>query len=137
MLYLETGCKPIRFVIMMRQMTFLHYILKENKNYLIRRFFITQASNRGKNDWVLTIRKNLEYLEIHLDFDQIEMSSKQEFKTLVEKSLDEKCFEYLTMEKNKKNKVKHIQYEKFEIQKYLLPSKISIHQAKQMFLLKK
>jgi hypothetical protein len=87
MLYLETGCRPIRFVIMMRQLMFLHYILSEDEQSLIKRFFDVQARNPGKNDWVLTMRKNLESLEIHLYFDQIKMATKQQFKTLVEKSI--------------------------------------------------
>ena len=73
MLYLETGCKPIRFMIMMRQIMFLHYILKEEKESLIRRFFESQARNPGRNDWVSTVRSNLDYLEIWLDFEQIEI----------------------------------------------------------------
>ena len=50
--------------------------------------------------------------------------------------IDEKCFEYLICEKNKKNKVKHIKYEKHEIQKFLLPVKISNMQAKEIFVLR-
>ena len=68
--------------------------------------------------------------------DQIKMTTENQFKTLVENAIEEKCFEYLVNEKNKKQKVKHIQYEKLEIQNYLLPGKISILQAKQKFLLR-
>ena len=136
MLYLETGCKPIRFLIMMRQMMFLHYILKEETDSLIRRFLDTQARNPGRNDWVTTIKDNLAYLEIWLDFEQIEMCSEYQFRNLVQKSIEEKCFEYLVNEKNKKNKVKHIQYQRLEIQKYLSPGRISNHQAKKIFLLR-
>ena len=39
-------------------------------------------------------------------------------------------------EKNKKQKVKHIPFEKLEIQNYLLPGKISLHQARQIFMLR-
>ena len=110
MLYLETGCKPIRFLIMKRQLMFLHYILKEKKDSLISRFFEAQAKNPGKNDWVTTVREHLEYLEIHLDFDQIEMATDFQFRNLVEKAVEKKCLEYLTEEKIRKNKVKHIQH---------------------------
>ena len=103
---------------------------------MIRRFFDAQLSNPGKNDWVLTIEKNLEDLEIVLDLDQIEMTTENQFKTMVEKAIDEKCIEYLVKEKNKKEKVKHIQFKKLEAQNYLLPTKMSIHQAKQIFLLR-
>ena len=136
MLYLETGSKPIRFIIMMRQMMFLHYILKEEKTSLISRFFFAQLKNPGKNDWINTIYENLEFLEIFLDFDQIEMTSQFQFKSFVEKAIDKKCFEYLIEEKNKKNKVKHINYKKLELKNYLMPGKISIQQAKEIFLLK-
>jgi hypothetical protein len=136
MLYLETGCRPIRYLIMMRQLMFLHYILNEDDNSLIRRFFNIQERNPGKNDWILTAKKTLETLDIYLDFDQIKQATRQQFKTFVDNSIEEKCFNYLIDEKNKKKKVKHIKYEKHEIQKYLLPGKISNTQAKEIFLLK-
>ena len=58
MLYLETGCKPLRYLIKKRQMMFFHYILKEDKNSLIRRFYDAQSKNPGRNEWVLTLKKN-------------------------------------------------------------------------------
>ena len=88
MLYLETGCKPLRFIIMKRQMMFFHYILKEDKNSLIRRFFNAQLANPGKNDWILTVETNLEDLEIVLDVDQIEKTTKNQFKFLVENVIE-------------------------------------------------
>jgi hypothetical protein len=54
----------------------------------------------------------------------------------VDGKIDEKCFEYLICEKKKKNKVKHIKYEKHEIQKFLLPGKISNIEAKEIFILR-
>jgi hypothetical protein len=75
----------------------------------------------------------LDYLEIWLDFEQIEMCTEYQFRNLVHKSIEEKCFDYLVEEKNK---VKHIQYQKHELLKYLMPGKISNHQAKKKFLLR-
>ena len=68
--------------------------------------------------------------------EQIEMCTEYQFRNLVQKSIEEKCFDYLVEEKNKKNKVKHIQYQKLELQKYLMPGKISNHQAKKNVLLR-
>ena len=136
MLYLETGCRPIRYIIMMRQLMFLHYILNEEEHSLIKRFFNTQEMNPGKNDWVLTVKETLEILEIHLDFDQIKQATRQQFKSFVDEAINEKCFNYLIGEKNKKKKVKHIQYSKHETQKYLLPGEISNTEAKEIFLLR-
>ena len=64
MLYLETGCKPLRFHVMARRMMFLHYILKEDDKSLIKRFFNVQARNPGKNDWVLKVDEDLDFLKI-------------------------------------------------------------------------
>ena len=35
MLYLETGSRPIRFIIMSRRLMFLHYILNEDNKSLV------------------------------------------------------------------------------------------------------
>ena len=101
----------------MRQLIFLHYILNEEEDSLIRKVFEAQVKNPGENDWILDVRQNLKKLEIFLDFDQIKMATSQQFRTMVDKFIHEKCFEDLIEEKNKKNKVKHIQYDKHEIQK--------------------
>ena len=98
--------------------------------------FEAQVKNPGENDWILDVRKNLEKLEIFLDFDQIKTATSQQFRTMVDKFINEKCFEDLIEEKNTKNKVKHIQYDKHEIQKYLAPGDIGNTQAKQIFLLR-
>ena len=72
------------------------------------------------------MEKKLEELEIVLDIVQIEMITENQFKTLVEKSIGDKYLEYLVKEKNKKQKVKHIQFEKIEIQNYH-PSKTNLY----------
>ena len=50
-LYLEMGCLPIRFIIKTRRLMFLHYILNQNENSLIYRFFKAQKQNPVKGDW--------------------------------------------------------------------------------------
>ena len=116
---------------MKRQLMFLHYILKEDKNSLLSRFFDAQLKNPGKNDWVTTAKETL-----FLDFDQIEMATQYQFENLVEKEIEKRCFQYLIEEKKKRNKVKHIKHEKSELQSYLMPGNHSTHQAKQIFLLR-
>ena len=51
MLYLESGCKPIRFLIMTRRLMFLHYILNEDDQSLVSRFFQAQNAQPYKDDW--------------------------------------------------------------------------------------
>ena len=136
MLYLETGAKPIRFILMKRRLMFLHYILNEPSQSLIKRFFVAQENNPTKNDWCSKVKEDLEYLEIFLSFEHIKYASTFQFKTLVEKTIDEKSFNYLDSEKKLKSKIKHIQYDKHKMQEYLKDSKISNQLKKFIFALR-
>ena len=67
MLYLESGSIPIRFVIMSKRLNFLWYILNENDETLIKKFFMAQLNNPVKGDWVSRVKKDLEELELSND----------------------------------------------------------------------
>ena len=49
-LYLELGVTPIRYIIMSRRIMFYHYILNENNESLIYKFYKVQAKKHVKND---------------------------------------------------------------------------------------
>ena len=115
---------------------FYQYILKEKDETLIKRFYQAQSETPGKNNWVLTVRKSLEELEIFIDEDDIKKCSEYEFKHLVDKAVEELCLKYLIVEKNKRQKVKHIKFNKLKTQSYLLPGKLSIQESKKIFLLR-
>ena len=57
MLYLDTGTMPIRFIITYRRIMFLHYILNEDQESLICRFYKAQVKNPTINDWSLDCGK--------------------------------------------------------------------------------
>ena len=138
MLYLESGVRPIRFHIMARRLMFLWYILNEDDSSLILRFFKAQMTNPGKGDWINQVNEDLEYLEIYLTLEQLKASSIEQFRTLVEDSINEKVFEYLIEDKNKKDKskVSHLRYKNHSMQSYLKSRNISIQLKKFMFLLR-
>ena len=68
MLYLESGCKPIRFAIMSRRLMYLHYILNEDDHSLVSRFFQAQNSEPYQDDWSSQVSEDLNLLEIYLSF---------------------------------------------------------------------
>ena len=121
MLYLEMGIFPLRFTVMTRRLLFLHYILTEDKKSLIYRFLQAQVKNPSKNDWYLTIKEDLEFLEIFLDFDDIKSLPEQSFKKFVNEQVEEKAFQYLEQLKAKHSKVDHIKHNGFNMQEYFLP----------------
>ena len=136
MLYLETGCKPVRFLIMTRRLMFFHYILNEEEDSLISRFYNSQVKNPYKGDWCNTVQENLEEIEILLSVDQIKECSKTQFKTLVDKCVEKRTLTYLNNEKEGKSKVLHIDFKKLKMQKYLKPNKHSNQLGKFTFLVR-
>ena len=114
---------------------FLHYILNEESSSLLSRFFKVQVKFPDRDDWCSVIFQDLEYLDIHLTFDQIQASSKQQFKKLIDQSINDKAFQFLIDEKNQLRKVSHIQYNKLTMQNYLKTKSVSIKMAKFIFIL--
>ena len=67
LLYLELGVLPIRYVIKSRRLMFLHYILNQNEESLMKKFFNGQIENSTKTDWTSQIKKDLTELEQNLE----------------------------------------------------------------------
>merc|ERR1712026_630621 len=53
--YLESGNIPIRFILMPRRLNFLHYIMNEDDNSLLKKFFKAQMEFPVKGDWVTMV----------------------------------------------------------------------------------
>ena len=79
---------------------FYHYILNEDSETLINKFYKLQARKPVKNDWSLTISENLKELKIPLTENQIQSMSKNAFKKKVKDSINNASFDYLIKLKN-------------------------------------
>ena len=118
-LYLETGCVPIRFILKSRRLNFLYYILSDKEDSLLSNVFRAQVDYPVKGDWVNTIKKDLEELEMNLSYEEIKRNTKEQFKRIVKEHVNEKAFKYLKNLQQTHSKAKPIQYEKFSLQNYL------------------
>ena len=118
--YLELGIYPIRFEIMKRKVIYLQYILQQDKDSMLYKVFEATAQNPLKNYFVKICEKYLERLEINLSFEDIEKMSKMSFKKLVKEKTKEVALKYLIKQKNSQSKISTMNYEKLEIQEYLL-----------------
>ena len=118
-LYLETGNISVKFVIISRRLNFLHYILCQEEDSLIKRFFKAQCSQPVKGDWVSTVKKDLEFLKITMTFEQIKNKSKGDFKEIVRKFINKESFEDLLEQRKKHSKGKEIEYRDLSTQNYL------------------
>ena len=136
MLYLESGCKPIRFAIMSRRLMYLHYILNEDDHSLVSRFFQAQNSEPYQDDWSSQVSEDLNLLEIYLSFEQIKKSSRDQFKKLVDDAINNSAFKFLLEKQKKSSKVLHIKYQNLTMQNYLKSKEVNKYQAKFIFSLR-
>ena len=134
MLYLELGVTPIRYIVMSRRLVFYHYIINEDKDSLIYKFYKLQSEKPVKGDWCLTVMENLKTLKIEMTEDELRKISKYSFKKLVNNAIRKEAFAYLLELKNSHSKVLHIPYQKYEIQDYLKSPDITPDLAKFTFL---
>ena len=96
--------------------------------------FQATCENQTKNDFVKTCQKYLDTLDLKITLSDIENMSKWKFKKLVKEKASLAALDYLIAQKNRQTKIKHIGYEKLELQQYLMDGNKSIHTSK--FILK-
>ena len=118
-LYLESGNIPIRFILMSRRLNFLHYILNEDDDSLLRSFFTAQRESPVRGDWVMTVTEDMKELGIDLTMEEIAGISKLRFKEIIKNKVETKALQYLTKLKESHSKAKNIKHENIQLQPYL------------------
>ena len=118
-LYLELGCVPFRYIIQARRIMFLHYLLNLKENEMLKLFFEAQVKFPAKGDWIHTVLKDIEDLEINMDLTEIQHTSKEKMKNIVKKAYKEKSFYDLINVKKSHSKIRVLNYTSLEIQEYL------------------
>ena len=132
-LYLETGQIPARFAVMKLRCLFLKSILNENTDSLIYRFVMAQYKNPTRGDWVSSCIKDLKYLNINLNLENIKSMKKNEFKKILQESIKNKAFEYLLHKQGSKGK--EMKYSSLKMAEYLSQNleKVSISDKRYIF----
>ena len=133
MLYLEMGCVPFKYIVASRRLNFLHYILNEDESSLIYKVLKSQSEQPVKDDWYLSVVKDLEEFQLDMDLEEIKELSSFSFHKTVQKSACQKALMDLTKIKLKHTKVKHILHEKLSMQQYLKPNQLTISETKFAF----
>ena len=123
LIYLELGILRIRDIIITRRLMFLHHIMKQEKESLIYRFFIAQARSPTQNDWVSQVLKDLEDIELEIEFKDICSLSKDKFKEIVNEHVLKFSYSQLIQKKQNRTsdnaKGRNIKYNCFDMQDYL------------------
>ena len=99
-------------------MNFLHYILNQPDDSILKRVFNEQLNSPSRNDWVRLIDQDMKVLKISLTYGEIKIMSKNSFKNIKSKKIKEAALEYLTILKKKHSKVDFIEHTSLKIQPY-------------------
>ena len=118
-LYLETGCTPVKFLIMKRLLMYYHHIVTRSKQELIYKFYKAQKLSPTKGDWVELLKEDEKILQINLNDEEIAKMSKNKFKEIINKDINRAAFDYLMKIKIKHTKLDGLKYERLATQEYL------------------
>ena len=127
MLFLELGCIPLREIIRERRLGFLHYILNEDEESMVNKFFKSQLKNKTKKDWVNSVLDDLESLGLaDLSWEHIRSMKKGIFMNMVKEKIELKAFENLQKKKKSHSKAKQLNHNAIKMQKYLQANQTNI-----------
>ena len=122
-MYLELGFLPVKYVIMKKRLNFLKYILNENMNTMLRKVYEVLKTDSRKGDFVDLVQHDLNDLEIELSENEIQNTTKVQWKRFINIKVKEAAFQYLIAENNEKSKTKHINFDSLQMSKYLAENK--------------
>ena len=135
-LYLEMGQIPARFEIQKMRCLYLRYILNQDEDSQLRKFFDLQLKHRSKGDWASTCLDDLKELRITESPKEIKRINANNFMTILKYRINENAISYLT--NKQKTKGQEMKYTEMQMAEYLSPinSKLTIIQKQTTFALR-
>ena len=132
-LYLELGHTPARLEIQKMRVLFFQYILQENDESTLKKFFNLQLEKPTRKDWASTVLSDLKELQIDASFEEIRFMSKNQLTKILKEKQGKNALKYLVDKQGTKGK--DIQYSRIEMSEYLLPytESLTIEQKRSMF----
>ena len=133
-LYLESGCVDIDTVIKGKRVIYLQYLVKENKDNMLFKFFKAQWDRPGRGDWTSQVKGDLIDLDIPESLEYLEEMSINKFKTMVKKKTKQYALDKFEKLKAKHSKLDNIEYANLKLQEYLESSELSVEDCKVVML---
>ena len=116
---LEMEVIPVKFVVMQKQMNFLHYILNEDINSLLRQVFDALREDSRKGDFISLTNRDRIDLKIDQTNEEIADMTKCMWKKYVKEMVKSAALESLVEENNTKERTRDIMFETLQISGYL------------------
>ena len=116
---LELGIIPVKYVIQQKRLNFLHYILNEPMESLVKQVYLALKEDSRKGDFVHLLKLDKDDLEIDIEDDDIQEIPKEVWKKYVREKVRDLAFKQLVDENNTKEKTKSIYFSELKISEYL------------------
>ena len=133
LLYLELGIFPLRYTIQAKRIMFLRYIMTRSEGDLLKEFLDAQCREPSKNDWCLSVLKDLEELDFEVAYETVKYFSKESLSKEVKKSCRDKAFDDLMSKQEEYSKGSSLEYGQLRMRSYLKSTSINSTEAKLIF----
>ena len=128
--YLETGATKLCYLLMGRRIMYLWNILQKTDDELVTKVYNAQKLLPVKDDWIFTIKEDLEFLDIPFDEENIRRTKKETFKKLVNSKIREASHSSLLQDK--KGKLENLSSH-YGMKEYLSSDKLMLKDKQLLF----
>ena len=119
---------------MSRRLNFLCNLTNLKHDEMLFKFFQAQVDSPIKNDWIITVKENLNHLNINVTNEELEGKSKGQFKKEIKTKIHLAALKYLQDKASSHSKMEKLAYKKMSLQSYLYSNLISKSEAQQLFM---
>ena len=110
-LYLKTGCLPIKDVITVRRLSYLHTTLERSEDEIIKKVYLAQKKQQSEGDWLNLVDIDKRDLDMMYEDSAIARMSSEDYLDIVKTKVRQKAFAELRKIQQGLEKVRHKQYD--------------------------
>ena len=134
-IYAECGKIPVRNIIKTRRILFYWHLLHLEKRELLYKFYLAQKLKPSRNDWILTVFKDMKEIELEMSEEEIINMPRQKFKDVVMSKVKIKVNkQFLKKQGSKTEKLRF--NENFTPSTYLFSQKLNVDEIKTLMKLR-
>jgi hypothetical protein len=132
-LYAECGKLPIRYIIKTRRLLYYWHILHLEEKELVYKFYLGQKFKPSRNDWILTVQKDMDEIGLQLTEKEIKEMSRDKFRAIIQSNINVSASNYLSRKRGSKTAQL-----KFDIKPsdYLFSKELNVEEIQNLFKLR-
>ena len=134
--YLETGSLKLRHILTYRRLLYHHEILSRGEDETIRKIYMKQKVDRVKGDWIELLEHDFDFIGINMNEEEIQGIPKREYKLKIRGLVRKAALKYFLELKLTHRKLDLVQYDRLQIQPYLINSKLSNEEKSLLYCLR-